>query len=97
VAEEKPKPGKVRKQRKFAIYQCLYNLNAAFEAIGREIETLDDHETVPVATLWRYRVGAEEIRAGLNHSVLGVLAGRELSEWTQFSKELRERQQQDLK
>lgn len=94
MAENKPKPRRVHKQRKGQIYQCLCNLNAAFESIGREIETLDDYETVPLDTLWRYRVSAEEIRAGLNHRILGILAERELAEWTQFSKELRERQQQ---
>jgi hypothetical protein len=94
VADDKPTSGKSRKQRKFQVYQSLYNLNSAFESIAREIESLDDYETVPVQTLWRYRVTAEELRAGINHRLLGILAERELREWTQLSKELRETPQE---
>lgn len=79
---------RVPKQRKFKIYQCLFNLNVAFESIGREIEALDDYQAVPVETLWRF---AEELRAGLNHRILEALAERELKEWTLFGREIRAR------
>jgi hypothetical protein len=90
MAEDKPNPLRLSKQPKLKIYQCLFNLNNAFEAIGREIEVLDDWKAVPIETLWRYRLRAEEIRAGLNHRLLGFLAGRELAEWTLYGKEIRE-------
>jgi hypothetical protein len=91
MAEDKVNPPTVGKQRKFRIYQALFNLNVAFESIGREIEALDDSETIPVETLWRCRMVAEELRAGLNYRLLEVLAGRELKEWTLFGKEIRAR------
>ena len=95
MAEAKPNPRRVPKQPKFKIYQCLLNLNSAFETIGREIEVLDDYQAAPIETLWRYRVRAEEIRAGLNHRLLEILTGRELREWTLFGKELRKRRRQE--
>ena len=94
MAEDKPKPSPVPGQRKFRLYQALFNLNVAFESIGREIEALDDYEAVPREALWRCRVAAEEVRAGLNHRILEALAGRELKEWTLFGKEIRKRRKQ---
>lgn len=94
MAENKPKPSPVSGQRKFHLYQALFNLNVAFESIGREIEALDDYQTVPLETLWRCRVVAEELRAGLNHRILEALAGRELKEWAVFGKEIRRRRKQ---
>lgn len=91
MADDKPKPHSVPKQRKFKIYQCLFNLNSAFESIGREIEALDDYQTIPLETLWRCRVVVEEVRAGLNHRILEALAGRELKEWMLFGREIRKR------
>lgn len=97
MAEDKPNSPRVPKQPrqpKCKIYQSLFNLNSAFETIGREIEVLDDHHTVPIETLWVYRVRAEEMRAGLNHRLLEILAGRELREWTVCGKEVRKRRQE---
>lgn len=94
MAEIKPKPSPVPGQRKFQLYQALFNRNVAFESIGREIEALDDYHTVPLETLWRWRVAAEEVRAGLNHRILEALARRELKEWTLFGKEIRKRRKQ---
>lgn len=94
MAEIKPKPSPLPGQRKFRLYQALYNLNVAFESIGREIEALDDYQTVPRETLWRCRVVAEEVRAGLNHRLLEALARRELREWTAFGREIRRRRKQ---
>lgn len=68
MADVKTKPHPSARQRKFRIYQALFNLNAAFESIGREIEVLDDCKAIPLETLWRCRVAAEELRAGLKRS-----------------------------
>jgi hypothetical protein len=84
----------VFRDKKFPVYQALYNLNVAFQAIAYEIERLDDYEAVPLDTLRLYRTTAEELRSAINHRVTDVLLGREEQDWYQFGKEKRTMEEQ---
>ena len=83
----------VFRDKKFPVYQALYNLNVAFQVIAYEIERLDDYEAVPLETLRLYRTTAEEMRSAINHRVTGVLLGREEQDWYQYGKDKREMEQ----
>ena len=87
MAASKAKRSHVFKQQKYPLYQALYNLNTAFQTIAFEIERIDDYEAVPLDTLRRYRAQAEELRAGINHRVTGVLLAREERDWYTYGKE----------
>ena len=96
MAVTKAKRHRIFKQQKFPVYQALFNLNAAFQTIAFEIERLDDYEAVPLDTLRRYRTQAEELRAGINHRVTGVLIAREERDWAHYGR-LRIAQEKHLK
>ena len=89
MAEVKAKRPRIFKQQKFPVYQALFNLNTAFQTIAFEIERLDDYEAIPLDTLRRYRTQAEELRAGINHKVTGLLLMREERDWYKYGKEAR--------
>ena len=80
----------VFRDKKFPVYQALYNLNVAFQVIAYEIERLDDYEAVPLETLRLYRATAEELRSAMNHRVTGILLGREERDWYHYGKQVRE-------
>src|SRR5579864_3573865 len=82
----------VFRDKKFPVYQALYNLNVAFQVIAYEIERLDDYEAVPLDTLRLYRATAEELRSAMNHRVTGVLLGREERDWYLYGEEVRKLQ-----
>ena len=86
MAEVKAKRHRIFKQQKYPIYQALFNLNTAFQTIAFEIERLDDYEAVSLNTLRLYRAQAEELRAGINHRVTGVLLTREERDWYRYGK-----------
>ena len=80
----KPTPG--FKQPKFPVYQALYQLNQAFETIHINLEILDDYEAFPLALLQQFGATAQELRAGINHSVISRLDQRELFDWGKYGR-----------
>ena len=80
----KPTPG--FKQPKFPLYQSLYQINRAFEAIHYHLEILDDYEVFPLALLQQFGAAAGELRAGINHMIVDKLQTRETEDWAHFGR-----------
>lgn len=74
------------KPNKFPLYQSLYNLNQAFETVAQEIERLRQLKTAPAHTLNLHLSHAEELRAGLNHTIVDKLNAREEEDWAIYGK-----------
>ena len=86
MATSKLKPTPGFKQPKFPVYQALYQLNQAFETIHINLEILDDYEAFPLALLQQFGATAQELRAGINHSVISRLDQREIFDWGMYGK-----------
>ena len=86
MATSKLKPTPGFKQPKFPLYQSLYQINRAFEAIHYHLEILDDYEAFPLALLQQFGATAQELRAGINHSVISRLDQREIFDWGMYGK-----------
>ena len=84
VSKVKLSPG--FKQPKFPVYQALYQLNQAFETIHINLEILDDYEVFPLVLLQQFGATAQELRAGINHSVVSRLDQREIFDWGMYGK-----------
>lgn len=90
MAENKFRPTPGFKQPKFPVYEALYHINRAFEAIHYHLEILDDYEVFPsIALLQQFGATAQELRAGINHSVVSRLDQREIFDWGKYGKRRR--------
>ena len=89
MATSKLKPTPGFKQPKFPLYQSLYQINRAFEAIHYHLELLDDYEVFQLALLQQFGATAGELRAGINHCAIGRLDQRETYDWGKYGRRRR--------
>src|SRR5438876_12226729 len=87
MAETKLKPTPGFRQPKFPVYESLFHLNQAFETILLHMERLDDYAAFRSIDLLRqFHATAEELRAGINHSVIAALDQRETFDWGHYGR-----------
>jgi len=94
MAVSKGKSLPVSPQPKSALYQKLFNLHQSFETIAVELESMDDRE-ISAHTLKLHRAMAEELRSGVNHSLVSVLRDREERDWEEHGKRVRDLQSEE--
>ena len=96
MAAKKSSPFPVFKQPKKPVYEALGELNLNFDALGAEINRLENSKAIPRETIQLYRSMTEELRSVINHRVTGVLHSREAKDAFRFGR-LRARQEKRLK
>ena len=71
---------------KSEIYNALAAINRGFDVMLESLTILETEGLLSADYLQQQREIAEEVRAGLNHTVLGKMLVREEDDWAHFGK-----------
>lgn len=71
---------------KTEIYNALAAINRGFDATLESLKTLHNEGVLTAEYLHQQTEITEEVRAGINHMILGQLEAREEEDWTHFGK-----------
>jgi hypothetical protein len=70
---------------KIEVYEALYALNQGVEQFIRSLDVLQ-RAGLDLRYINGQKILVEEIRAGVNHKILGLMTEREKEDWARYEK-----------